>query len=164
MKKSALIIFCVAALEGCVSGGSSVSVSYWTTEVAPPPYVQVSDHPCGRIVSIESSRVPANTAWLRSEVVYEIDQTGTILRSWHTPIDYYPVGVEGDELRLAYGSEPPEVLVVNTSGRISGFINQPNRELEYHPCPKSFRAIDQAACVVHTKSPLRLLAHAPPCT
>jgi len=150
----------LSALSASASDG--VWVGFWTTDVKPPDGVQVLDHPCGTALWIKTDVVPSNGPWLEADVMHEIDGSGKILRTWNVPIDHYPVGVDGDKVLLAYGSNPGTVLAVALNGRLSVIPAPPSRFLGRRECPAPFN--EQFFCDVLVAEPLRMLAYLPVCT
>lgn len=158
--KSFVIALALVGLAACASKGASIS--FWPTKITPPAYVEVSGHPCGEILTIQSNVIPEGEAWLEPDVIHEIDGDGQILRTWRVPIDQYPVGLEGDSVVLAYGSEPTTVMKVSLAGRIKVVPSSRLPELEGVECPAPLNK--DFFCVVVGANPRRLLTYSPVCT
>jgi hypothetical protein len=149
---------------GCAMKERGVELAYWATKQTPPSGVQISDHPCGRVVMVRSDHVPARADWFESDVVHEIDRQGKILRSWRVPIDSYPVGVEGDELLMTYGAESQEMLRVSLDGAISVKHRPPQKFLEPHWCSQPYPDVRDAVCAPYQTKPYRALVLPLSCT
>jgi hypothetical protein len=140
-----------------------IYVSFWATKVAPPSGVEVSDEgPCGPTVTIKTNVMPREADWFRADSILEIDETGKTIREWRIPIDYYPVGVEGDKVLLAYGSSPQSVLSVDLAGRLTKVEAPPKQFLKDMECPAPHK--EHRYCAMVSTNPVRMIAAEPVCT
>jgi len=153
----------MASMAGCSMGDKDPVVSYWTTDVAPPAGVQVSGHPCGKVIIIESDHIPAAADWLQTNLVHDIDAQGRIIRTWRVPIDHLPVGVDGDDLLLYYGPDPPQILRVSLDGSMS-LVRQAPKFLKGKWCNKPYPDVGDEICVPYQEEPYRELVSSVPCT
>jgi hypothetical protein len=151
----------VAACVASVAIADDVSVRFWGTNVEPPSGIELDGHPCGTVVMLKTDVVPPDTPWMEADRVREVDAAGKIYRSWRVPVDQIPVGIEGDTLMLARGSEPTTFLTVDLQGRIRIPKEPPKRWLQPGGCPQSFADF---GCVVIRREPVRYLVYPLVCT
>ena len=156
---AALGVFAACIATAAIA--DDVSVYFWGTKVEPPAGVEVDGHPCGSVVILNTSVVPPDSQWMHADRIREIDADGKTYRSWRVPADLYPVGIKGDTLVLAHGSEPIRFFSVDLRGRIRVPNESPSNWLESVSCPDSFAGFD---CVSIRKSPARYLVYSPVCT
>lgn len=145
---------------GCHS--NNVVVDFWATSTAPPPNIDLGEHPCGFIVSLRTNQVPQDTPWLESEQIFEIDEIGNVIQTWNVPVDYYPVAYDGESMFLAMGSWPNRLLEVTKSGRLSYSPNEKRPKEALTSCPAQFS--DEFYCVKLPPTFDRLFAARPVCT
>ena len=96
----------VAALSvlvaSAVFAGEKPSVALWANPklFGKPGKYKIDEHPCGGTVTITTSAMPpyVEGADLTPEQVHEISSTGAKLRTWRTPVDTWPVAVNGNRL------------------------------------------------------------------
>jgi hypothetical protein len=138
-----------------------ITVSFWATEVAPPAGVELDGHPCGSVVRVKTSVVPADSPWMTADTIREIDAAGKTVRSWRVPVDLYPVGIKGDTVVLAHGSDPIRYFTVDQQGHIRIPKESPTNWLQPTNCPGSFANF---GCVVIRKNPVRYLVYSLVCT
>jgi len=163
--RMAIAAACVVSLFACTK--QRVTVSFWATDRAAPGNVPVFDHPCGRSLLLSVSAIPRDVDWLEYDRVFEINPEGRILRTWAVPIDQYPVGVDGQDLLLAYGSSPETALRVGLNGALSTSSLSQRVPLEQIECPDDFREFEDSAYAICAKEPGNsgaLLAYEGPCT
>ena len=111
---------------------------------------------------MKTSVVPADATWMNADEIREIDAAGTIHRSWRVPVDLYPIGIEGNTLLLARGSDHPIVFItIDQRGHIGTPPRPPKERVEASNCPYSFKDF---SCVVIRKDPIRYLVYSPVCT
>jgi hypothetical protein len=144
-----------------IAMADAIEVAFWGTEVAPPAGVELDGHPCGWVVLLETPVVPPDAPWMQADRVREIDAAGKIYRSWRVPMDLYPVGIEGDTLLLARGSDPIRFFAVDQQGHIRIPPNPHAEWLSTTSCPEQFKDF---ACVVIQDQPARYLAYSTVCT
>ncbi len=146
-------LFCAL---GSVGMAFSVDTTYWPTKVPPPAGVKVLGHPCGKVLVVKGDRVP-DEPWLEADVVKQIGSDGEVVRTWRVPTDRYPVGLRGDTLILAFGSEPKSTLHVGLDGSLKVVPGAPKAFLSRAKCPKAKG--DTYCDVVPGKPPIYL--HSP---
>lgn len=160
MKPRLLILWCALATTALASS-KPIAVYFWTTDVDPPIGTVTDSHPCGSVVLLETTAIPRDADWLEHETVEELDLKGNVLRTWDVPIDYYPVGTNGDWLLMNFGSYPESTLMVSPAGvlELAQLVVEP--ELNHLYCPGDSA---HEVCITHPNFSDRYLSYQPPCT
>ena len=151
----------LAACVATVATAEDVSVYFWGTKVEPPAGVELDGHPCGSVVILNTAVVPPDSPWMKADRIREVDAAGKTYRSWRVPVDLTPVGIKGDTLVLAHGSEPIRFFTIDLHGRIRIPKEPPTNWLQTADCPSSFADF---GCVVIRKEPARYLVYSLVCT
>jgi hypothetical protein len=151
-----------ALLVGLCAGSAvyAEDVWFWGTKVQPPASVTRDAGPCGEIVGLKTNVVPTKP-WLMADTIRQLNSSGDVVRRWRVPIDHYPVGLDGDSVVLAYGSEPGSTLRVDTKGRIKRVPGAPKVYPKNASCPSRKGSV---SCVVVSEKPLVYLEYTPVCT
>jgi hypothetical protein len=145
-------LFCAI---GSIGAALAVEATYWPTKVSPPKGVKVVEHPCGMVLQVKGDTVP-NEPWLQADVVKQIGSDGKVVRIWRVPTDQYPVGLKGDTLILAFGSEPSSTFHVGLDGSLKVVRGPPKTFLSRAKCPKAKG--DTYCDVIPGKTPIYLLS------
>ena len=84
-----------------VAAQQTYEFSFWPLESAKndPRLVEILQGPCGSmaVARVQSIPGPGDKSF-ESEVVFHLSATSSILRSWRTPVNSYPIAVEGESL------------------------------------------------------------------
>ena len=149
----------VCFLPALVSA-EAVQVHFWPTNVPAPATVVVDAHPCGSVLILQTDHVPQKP-WLQADTVSQLDASGAVVKRWRVPVDLYPVGLDGDKVVMAFGSEPDSTLRVGVDGTIEVAKGAPTTFPKHAACP---RLQANRACVVVSENPIIFLQYSPVCT
>jgi hypothetical protein len=136
-----------------------------------PLYDFAPDHPCGRVLTLRSNRLPLGDSTLEFDNAYELSPSGEILTYWWLPTDAQPLAIEGDRLVVDLGA-PTGAAYLTPSGYIGITENGPNQDLvkTYNShrlsCPAGGKWVEYLCSQFIdgvSKRP-RLIAYEPVCT
>lgn len=165
---SRLSVGALVALVCAVSplSAGAVRIDLWPTEVDPPKGTRIDDeHPCGKVILMDVDRMPRPAPWFSPDLVRELDSKGRVLRTWRVPTDHSVVGLTGDVVWLAWGSEPKSMLGVRLDGRLKEVHKAPSKKpLPTRRCPGPHGTDEGSVCVLVGPASGRILSYPAVCS
>ncbi len=88
-------------------------------------FMGLSAHPCGQVAIAKVMSMPP---WkkdqpLQPERVVEFSDKGDVLNEWSMPVDYYPIGIQENQLLVEAGEA--QQLSIDLQGHITPVQDQP---------------------------------------
>lgn len=105
MRRQATCLVLSMLFAAKIGSAADIEVSLWPVGNVEslPGVVSVEDGPCGSVARVRLSRLPPlDSIPLKPERVVEIDAAGQVIRRWATPVDTYPVALDGKALIVGF--------------------------------------------------------------
>ena len=101
-KNTAFLLGLVLTLQPILAEDKNFEFNFWTSKSTKldKRVLNINDHPCGEVAVAKISKLPKHSAKgaLIPERVFELNESGKIIKQWVMPVDSDFRAIRGDEL------------------------------------------------------------------
>jgi hypothetical protein len=150
-KNAAFLLGLVLTMQPILAKDKNFEFNFWTNKETKldKRVLRIDDHPCGAVAIANISKLPkySKQSSLIPARVFEINQSGKILKLWSIPVDGTVRAIRGDSLYIDFHKKNYQIKL---NGQASMVKNPPNQIIPHLvECVIPFESPNDAACLVH---------------
>ena len=168
---SAVASVCLAVASANAVAAESFEFLFWPAPAAEadPRFIAMHEGPCGEVASARVQRMPIYSRLepFAPEQVFELSDSGAVLRKWSIPVDTEPYALDANDLIFSYNSSLFRVTATGSIRRQLGRQPVPQPQTVACKIPAAFKNSTYANCWRHVDlrtNRTRTLAYLGTCT